>query len=128
MNIFQCGTHFFNYQRMNAKKNTLRNYEYILGKFQEHFMDTSNTKRTSRLARVSRKEIRSACNGLLSTVKISRAAKALAMPLKACLVRRNRCRHDRGRYGAPAPAEDLGASMAKMLPKMKWAFKMEKGK
>ncbi|MFN2359159.1 MAG: hypothetical protein ABR534_15630, partial [Desulfotignum sp.] len=39
MKISQCTTHFFNYQRMNVKKNTLRNYEYILGSFQKHFGD-----------------------------------------------------------------------------------------
>ena len=39
MKISQSVTHFFNYQRMNVKKNTLRNYECILGNFQQHFGD-----------------------------------------------------------------------------------------
>jgi len=39
MKISQCVTHFLNYQRMNVKKNTLRNYEFILDKFQHHFGD-----------------------------------------------------------------------------------------
>jgi integrase/recombinase XerD len=32
-----CITHFYNYQRMNVKKNTLRNYEFVLDNFQKHF-------------------------------------------------------------------------------------------
>lgn len=39
MKISQCINHFFNYQRMNVKKNTLRNYEFILSSFQNHFGD-----------------------------------------------------------------------------------------
>jgi len=31
---------FFNYQKMNVKKNTLRNYEFVLARFQGHFGDT----------------------------------------------------------------------------------------
>jgi len=31
--------HFYNYQRLNVKKNTLRNYQFILDKFQKHFGD-----------------------------------------------------------------------------------------
>ncbi len=38
MKIPTCVTHFFNCQRMNLKKkNTIRNYEFVLGNFQEHF-------------------------------------------------------------------------------------------
>ncbi len=39
MKISLCVNHFFNYQRMNVKKNTLRNYEFILDKFQYRFND-----------------------------------------------------------------------------------------
>jgi integrase/recombinase XerD len=39
MKISHCITHFFNYQRLNVKKNTLRNYEFILSSFQKHFGD-----------------------------------------------------------------------------------------
>ena len=47
MKISQCITHFFNYQRMNVKKNTLRNYEFILGNFQYHFGDIDLSTITS---------------------------------------------------------------------------------
>jgi hypothetical protein len=30
MKSSQCITNFYNYQRMNVKKNTLRNYEFVL--------------------------------------------------------------------------------------------------
>jgi len=30
MKISECVPHFYNYQGMNVKKNTLRNYEFIL--------------------------------------------------------------------------------------------------
>ena len=39
MKISKSVTHFFNYQRMNVKKNTLRNYEFILNHFQNYFGD-----------------------------------------------------------------------------------------
>jgi len=39
MKIIHCTTHFFSYQRMNVKKNTLPNYEFILGRFQKYFGD-----------------------------------------------------------------------------------------
>ena len=39
MKISQCVRHFYNYQKMNVKKNTLRNCEFILSKFQNHFGD-----------------------------------------------------------------------------------------
>jgi len=47
MKISQCITHFFNYQRMNVKKNTLRNYEFILNNFQQHFGDIELSTVTS---------------------------------------------------------------------------------
>ncbi len=47
MKISQCVTHFFNYQRMNVKKNTLRNYEFILDNFQNHFGDIELSSITS---------------------------------------------------------------------------------
>lgn len=34
---------FFNYQKMNVKKNTLRNYEFVLARFQEYFGDIELT-------------------------------------------------------------------------------------
>ena len=37
MKILKCVPHFFNYQRVNLKKNTIRNYEFVLGNFQEQF-------------------------------------------------------------------------------------------
>jgi len=37
MKISESVEHFYNYQRMNVKKNTLRNYEFILGKFSKTF-------------------------------------------------------------------------------------------
>jgi hypothetical protein len=40
MKIPECVTRFFNCQRMNLKKNTIRNYEFFIGNFQEHFGDT----------------------------------------------------------------------------------------
>ena len=39
MKISQGIEHFFNYQRLNVKKNTFRNYEIILNNFQNHFGD-----------------------------------------------------------------------------------------
>jgi hypothetical protein len=36
----KCVTRFFNDQRMNLKKNTFRNYEFVLGNFQEQFGET----------------------------------------------------------------------------------------
>ena len=47
MKISQCVNNFFNYQRMNVKKNTLRNYEFILGNFQDHFGDIELSSITS---------------------------------------------------------------------------------
>ena len=39
MKLSQCVAHFFNYQMMNVRKSTLRNYESLLGKFQDLFRD-----------------------------------------------------------------------------------------
>ena len=39
--------HFYNYQRMNVKKNTFKNYEFILSKFQWHFGDIGLSSITS---------------------------------------------------------------------------------
>jgi hypothetical protein len=47
MKISQCITPFFYYQRMNLKKNTLRNYEFILGNFKNHFGDIELSAVTS---------------------------------------------------------------------------------
>ncbi len=47
MKICQGITHFFNYQRMNVKKNTLRNYEFILSRFKNHFGDIELSAITS---------------------------------------------------------------------------------
>ena len=47
MKISQCVTHFFNYLQMNVKKNTLRNYEFILNNFQHHFGDIDLSAITS---------------------------------------------------------------------------------
>ncbi len=47
MKISQAIEHFFNYQRLNVKKNTLRNYEFILGNFQDHFKDIELSSITS---------------------------------------------------------------------------------
>jgi integrase/recombinase XerD len=47
MKISQGVTHFFNYQRMNVKKNTIRNYEYILTNFQNYFGDVDLSSITS---------------------------------------------------------------------------------
>jgi hypothetical protein len=45
--ISQCVTNFYNYQKMNVKKNMLRNYEFILRKFQDHFTDIELSSITS---------------------------------------------------------------------------------
>ncbi len=45
--ISKCVTNFYNYQKMNVKKNTLRNYEYILRKSQNHFNDIELSSITS---------------------------------------------------------------------------------
>jgi integrase/recombinase XerD len=37
MRVSQGIEQFFNYQRLNVKKNTFRNYEFILANFQQHF-------------------------------------------------------------------------------------------
>lgn len=47
MNLFQGVAHFFNFQRLNVKKNTLRNYEFVLSKFQNHFNDIELSSITS---------------------------------------------------------------------------------
>lgn len=47
MKISECVTHFYNYQGMNVKKNTLRNYEFILNNFQNHFGDIELSSVTS---------------------------------------------------------------------------------
>lgn len=47
MKSSQCITHFYNYQRMNVKKNTLRNYEFILDNFQKYFGETNLSSITS---------------------------------------------------------------------------------
>jgi hypothetical protein len=39
MKTSQSVTHFYNYQRRKVKKNTLRNYEFVLDNFQKHFGD-----------------------------------------------------------------------------------------
>lgn len=39
MKISQGIEQFFDYQRLNAKKNTFRNYEFIFGSFQNYFGD-----------------------------------------------------------------------------------------
>lgn len=36
---------FFNYQRLNVKKNTLKNYEFILTAFQKHFGEVDQAPR-----------------------------------------------------------------------------------
>ncbi len=40
-------TNFFNYQRMNAKKNTLKNYEFVLTRFENYFGNIELTSITS---------------------------------------------------------------------------------
>ena len=47
MKVFECVTHFFNYQQMNVKKNTLKNYEFILNNFQDYFGDIKLSSITS---------------------------------------------------------------------------------
>jgi len=47
MKISECATHFYNYQGMNVKKNTLRNYEFILTNFENHFNDIELSSITS---------------------------------------------------------------------------------
>ncbi|MCJ7538336.1 MAG: site-specific integrase [Desulfobacterales bacterium] len=47
MKISQCVTQFFNYQRLNVKKKTLRNYEFILSNFQNYFGDIALSSITS---------------------------------------------------------------------------------
>jgi integrase/recombinase XerD len=47
MKSSQCITHFYNYQRMNVKKNTLRNYEFLLDNFQKHFGEKDLSSITS---------------------------------------------------------------------------------
>ena len=52
MKISQSIEHFFNYQRLNVKKNTFKNCELILNSFQNHFgdIDLSSIKSESILA------------------------------------------------------------------------------
>ena len=40
MNVSQAASLFFNYQRLNLKKNTIRNYEFLLNSFVKDFGDT----------------------------------------------------------------------------------------
>ena len=48
MKISEGIEHFYNYQRLNVKKkNTLRNYEFILDNFQNHFSDIELSSITS---------------------------------------------------------------------------------
>jgi site-specific recombinase XerD len=47
MKISKSINHFFNYQKLNVKKNTIRNYEFILGRFQKHFRDAELESITS---------------------------------------------------------------------------------
>ena len=47
MKIFQGIEYFFNYQRLNVKKNTFRNYEIILKNFQNYFGDIELSSLTS---------------------------------------------------------------------------------
>ena len=47
MKISQGVTRFFNYQRMNVKETTLRNYQFILGHFQHKFGDIDLSSITS---------------------------------------------------------------------------------
>ena len=42
MKLSQCIAHFLNCQMMNVRKSTLRNYESLLGKFQDHTQDPRN--------------------------------------------------------------------------------------
>lgn len=47
MKISEGIEHFYNYQRLNVKKNTLRNYEFIPDNFQNHFGDIELSSITS---------------------------------------------------------------------------------
>ena len=47
MKISEGIEHFYNYQRLNVKKNTFRNYEFILESFQNHFGDIELSSITS---------------------------------------------------------------------------------
>jgi len=47
MKISESFENFYNYQRLNVKKNTLRNYEFILDNFQNHFGDIELSSITS---------------------------------------------------------------------------------
>ena len=47
MKISEGIEHFYNYQRLNVKKNTLRNCEFILDNFQHHFGDIDLSSITS---------------------------------------------------------------------------------
>jgi integrase len=47
MKIHEGLEHFFNYQRLNVKKNTFGNYEFVLGNFHHHFGDIELSSITS---------------------------------------------------------------------------------
>lgn len=47
MKISKGINQFFNYQNLNVKKNTIRNYEFILSRFQKHFGDVKLESITS---------------------------------------------------------------------------------
>jgi len=47
MKISPYITHFYNYQRINVKKNTLRNYEFVFNNFQKHFGEKELSSITS---------------------------------------------------------------------------------
>jgi hypothetical protein len=47
MKISEGIEHFYNYQRLNVKKNTLRNYEFTLDSFYNHFGDIELSSITS---------------------------------------------------------------------------------
>ncbi len=47
MKISKSINQFFNYQKLNVKKNTILNYEFILSRFQKHFGDVELSSITS---------------------------------------------------------------------------------
>ena len=47
MKISQAVSIFFDYQRLNVKKNTIRNYEIVLSRFEEQFGDMKLTSISS---------------------------------------------------------------------------------
>ena len=47
MKISKALNQFFSYQKLNIKKNTIQNYEFVLTRFQDHFGEIELSSITS---------------------------------------------------------------------------------